>query len=198
MQWFATNKFTVIMSKALYLFAVSFLIWIPLAYIFFHSYDQVESDVHPLQLSTKATAVTTLPDQSAVRLYSPSHVAALPGATIISTQAQEGKVRSPTVKSSSPLLHKVPALQLGSNKSRTANDFKVPGGMSWREFIDSKYVPPREGSFSIRPDVDLIQCSAAVEETLQKPGLSPADFKWCEWALSSSGGKVQVRIYPTC
>jgi hypothetical protein len=30
------------------------------------------------------------------------------------------------------------------------------------------------------PDVDLIQCSPAVEETLQKPGLSPADFKWCE------------------
>jgi hypothetical protein len=64
--------------------------------------------------------------------------------------------------------------------------------MSWKDFVLSKYISPREGSFTIRPDVDLIQCSAAVEETLRKPGLSPADFKWCEWALSSSGGKVQV------
>ena len=70
--------------------------------------------------------------------------------------------------------------------------------MSWKKFVDSPYrAPPAQvnafSSASAGVAVQqLIQCGADVQQALQKPGLSTTDFKWCEWALSASGGRVVV------
>lgn len=81
-------------------------------------------------------------------------------------------------------------------KASSADDFKVPAPMSWSSFVHSGYVSPTN-KFDVPAAEEQIlqQCDAEILKELAKPGLSDADYRWCEWALSSSGGNVQVSLH---
>lgn len=66
--------------------------------------------------------------------------------------------------------------------------------MSWSDFTALPFNEHFEKSED-RPKIvqkTLKTCSADVENRLSKPRLNDEEFKWCRWALSSSGGQVVV------
>jgi cytoskeletal protein RodZ len=62
---------------------------------------------------------------------------------------------------------------------------------SWKEFAAGQLT--KSGKHVTPPDVSgLFQCPSNIVEALRKPKLSDEDIKWCQWALSPTGGGVKV------
>lgn len=70
--------------------------------------------------------------------------------------------------------------------------------MTWQQFADSPLVPVTTTINHSYVERDVFHstlyhmCPASVVEELKKPQLSSDDVKWCEWAVSKSGGGVVV------
>jgi hypothetical protein len=108
----------------------------------------------------------------------------------------------PSVKKISPT-----AAKSGAGTLRTGNHIAVPQqiptvtttrakvtheSMSWKDFAKIPYIPEPK-RFGNLTALGLNRCPQSIVEALKKPGLSNEDYKWCQWALSSEGGNVQVR-----
>ena len=177
------------MSKSFWLFIFSFILWIPLGYIVFHRFDVEEDSPHPLTTGTAGEVKVTAPNKLS-RIQ-----AQIPVQTDMSIPITHDKLH-----------HKVNRYDKGSIdaeystgvRNRSAADFKSKkGGVAWSEFIKLPKASMMEADkFNIPSDLNLIECSSDVEQALKKPGLSEQDYRWCEWALSPSGGAVQVSTTP--
>ena len=88
------------------------------------------------------------------------------------------------------------------NKKKQVPDYRYSGpdgtGISWRSFVTIENQVPDQNSNlmtdSVAKQTSLLICGSSLVDSLAKPGLSDADYKWCQWALSSSGGRVQVGL----
>ena len=185
------------MSKSLWLFVLSFIIWIPLGYIVLHRYDGGSvPEEHPIKKGQNAhhislSAGSALTDSTSVDK-----------AKQLSPELNINKEMSSQVKPFNPeaeiMKNKLPAVgkkvsSFSSSRLSKPLDFKIEGGMGWSEFVQSPYqIPLTEKHFSLNPGVHLLECSASQEQQLHKPKLSAEDFSWCQWALSPSGGMVKV------
>jgi hypothetical protein len=88
------------------------------------------------------------------------------------------------------------------NKSLNSIDLKtnlpIQSGISWDSFASSEFQLnsvkfPHQSlePFQFKP---YKICSSSTEELMTSPHLSKSDQDWCTWALSPTGGKVQVGI----
>ena len=72
-------------------------------------------------------------------------------------------------------------------------------GLSWNKFISLKNDYPIRNSVQLNEAlvsrINLHVCGDNLVESLKSPALSESDYKWCQWALSSDGGNVKVRIH---
>lgn len=170
------------MSRTLWLFGLSFIIWIPLAYIVVHRHS-ANAPEQPLPIQTQrqesipVMAVQSTPATSKV---------------VVPTELRPRSKSTDVAHLPSPL--KKDKYQAAANKSRAPYDFLKSGGVSWNDFVKTDLGQSQRTSSSIYSDVNLIQCSANMEQALQRPGLSTEDFKWCQWTLDPKGGNVQVRV----
>lgn len=161
------------MSRILWRIVLSFLIWIPLIYIFIHRRDN--ADEH---LSTQP--------QTALRYQSTNgNILRTPPPNNVDTIASSGKqlyVNFPPPKNMKQIEQPI-----------TAERFRVDPPIEWKDFVHRKHnKPERNQDIEAVNSADLIVCNSNIVHALQKPGLSAADYQWCEWALSSKGGKVVV------
>ena len=73
-------------------------------------------------------------------------------------------------------------------------------GISWQEFLNLPRYEANTISSSKTVQVAPLNrrfqpvsfCPPEVETALKLPRLTPKQQKWCQWALSSSGGRVVV------
>jgi hypothetical protein len=69
-------------------------------------------------------------------------------------------------------------------------------GMDWKTFAALPIAPAApDHLFPKLNSSDINMCDASVIERLDAR-LSREELKWCQWALSDTGGKVKVRIRP--
>ena len=180
------------MTRSLLLFFLSFLLWIPLAYIVVHLYDSTQQPV--------AKLTTTVPNSNVAIQSSPPVSATNPISkpVIESSITDSSKSKSVSKVSSSPKVYTGAPTHSNIQPKYKRKELKTTesyrADVSWKEFLNTKFDPPAigDGGIKLSPDIKLNICGPEVQAALKKPGLSPADYQWCEWALSSSGGQVVV------
>jgi hypothetical protein len=195
------------MSTLLLVLAALLVLWIPLAYIVVHRDD---SSLPVSATSTNSGAVA----QNALRQQHSSSKSILletldekPGVKKEDVLASADNFREPVDERKPPMLARdSPTLQFMEflkSRPRPSLDIRSPDsfkintslGVSWKEFVSTPLRPHNAKSdIYIAPGVNLVQCSKEVNEELTKPILPKEDYEWCEWALSSSGGKVKVPV----
>jgi hypothetical protein len=89
------------------------------------------------------------------------------------------------------------ATMAAQKKPRTQATSNIPpkANMFWKQFVelpkkalDASVFPKQPLSSSFQP----ILCPSSIEDAMSKPMLSGKNLSFCEWALSPTGGKVQV------
>jgi len=85
-----------------------------------------------------------------------------------------------------------PLMKLRSSSRNVTEAKSLRSKLSWADFVS---LPAPTSStpnpLRIHSSVDKFRCSTKIIDSLSAP-LSSADHDWCVWALSPSGGKVQV------
>jgi hypothetical protein len=77
---------------------------------------------------------------------------------------------------------------------RKSTSIEIKGKIAWNDFLrlpQLHYDESDRNQFNVLNQT-LKYCSNEIEFNLKKPMLSEEKFKWCQWALSSGGGGVQV------
>lgn len=106
-------------------------------------------------------------------------------------------------KSSSPAKDSKSVNSVEKKKEKHINDYLTKDskghGMSWNKFISVKNEypirNPAQLNEALASRINLHFCGDDLVKSLKTPALSESDYKWCQWALSSKGGNVQVRKY---
>lgn len=168
------------MSRTLWLVGLSFLVWVPLVYIVIHRDNNVDEPRPTLQ-------------QSALRYRSTN------GNILSINSSVQSENHGETIAASRKHNVNFPRRQPHSAKQTeqliTAERFRVDPSVGWKDFVQTKHNKPGNSKATEAvSSTDLIVCNANVVRALQRPGLSTADYQWCEWALNPNGGSVVVRV----
>jgi hypothetical protein len=180
------------MSRTLWLFGLSFLVWIPLVYIVIHrqSNEGNTNPYNPLRKHPLPEFVVSHVDRSNDAIVR----APASKSRVADDAAVPGSVAGPVSTSRASAL--TTEANLIPKLVKTPDIFRRSPVTAWKEFVELPLKKPAtKDKFTVGNDIEMIQCSPAIERALLKPGLSQQDYTWCEWALSPGGGGVKVRAY---
>ncbi len=190
---------------------LSIIIWVLLLYIIYDSYRDASSGAHiagtastvngnekqntlvnekvPSNHAMKSTTKVNEGKPVSSKVLNDKSVKQLAesaAATVAKVDSTNEKVKDKPISNKPPV---IPVKTTNSYRVSTKNG----NGITWDSFLKLKReVPTSVLEIKTPPSLYLNVCSKDIVGNLTEPALSTANYEWCKWTLSGTGGGVKV------